>query len=77
MIPPNSLHRDVELGENDLLPAEGQWNVFYLLPLQMILLSASDRRCFFYVFKVPKGGAGVFACVDGLSGVTSAWSATA
>ena len=61
LIPPNALHRDVELGENDLLPAEGQWNTFHLLPLQMILLSARDRRCFSYVFKMPRGWAGIFA----------------
>ena len=33
LIPPNALHRDAELGENDLLPAEGQWNAVHLLPL--------------------------------------------
>ena len=61
MVPPNSLHRDLIVGENDLLPAEGQWNSFHLLPMQQILISARDRRCFFYVFRMPPKWSAVFA----------------
>ena len=46
LIPPNSLHADIELGKNDLLPSEGQINAVYMLPLQRLLMSARDRKCF-------------------------------
>ena len=61
LIPPNALHADLEIGENDLLPSEGQFNAVYMLPLQRLLMSARDRRCFFYVFLMPPGWSGVFA----------------
>ena len=65
LIPPKSLRSDIGLGENDLLPAGAFVKSAYLLPLQMLLMSARDRRCFFYVFSMPKGWSGVFAlCVQ-------------
>jgi hypothetical protein len=64
LVPPNSLHKNMNLGENDLLPSEAQWNAFHLLPLQLILMSARDRRCFFYIFRMPKPWTAIFTlCV--------------
>ena len=61
LVPVNGLHDDFDIGENDLLPSEGQFNSLYLLPMQQLLMSARDRRCFFYIFSMPQGWSGVFA----------------
>ena len=44
LIPINSLHDDVELGEYDLIPTEARFNSLFLLPLQYLLMSARDRK---------------------------------
>ena len=60
----NSLHADAVLGENDLMPSEAQFNNVHLRPLQLLLMSARDRRCFFYIFSLPGPWTSIFALCE-------------
>ena len=64
LVPANSLHADAVLGENDLMPSEAQFNNVHLRPLQLLLMSARDRRCFFYIFSLPGPWTSIFALCE-------------
>ena len=64
VVPANPVHADVRLGENDLMPSEAQFNNVHLRPLQLLLMSARDRRCFFYIFSLPGPWTSIFALCE-------------
>ena len=52
-------------GKNDLMPSGAQFNNVHIRPLQLLLMSARDRRCFFYVFELPGPWTSIFTlCED-------------
>ena len=52
MVPSNSLQRVIP-GDIATLPTTGQWNQIHLLQHEVMLMSSSDRKCFFYLFSLP------------------------
>jgi len=53
LIPSNSLQETI-CGDMEQLPTCGQWAGLYLLCHEMLLITATDRKCFFYVFRLPE-----------------------
>ena len=51
--PSNACQRMIA-GDLELLPCTTQWNGVQLEEYEMLLLSSSDRQCFFYVFSMPR-----------------------
>eukprot|EP00973_Karenia_brevis_P056242 7821409-Karenia_brevis.AAC.1 len=51
--PTNATQRCIE-GDISTLPTAGQWQNMALLENEIFLSSATDRKCFFYVFRLPK-----------------------
>ena len=51
MVPSNMIQHAIP-GDLGALPTTAQWNSFQLEQLEVLLLSSSDRRCFFYLFRM-------------------------
>ena len=51
--PSNACQRMIA-GDLELLPCTTQWNGVQLEEYEMVLLSSSDRQCFFYIFSMPR-----------------------
>ena len=58
--PSNSLQRVIP-GDIAQLPTTGQWNSVPLLQHEVMLLSSRDRKCFFYIFRLPRVWRGAMA----------------
>ncbi|CAK0841845.1 unnamed protein product [Prorocentrum cordatum] len=52
LVPSNVMQRVVG-GDMDQLPLSSQWSTITLLSHEIMLLTSSDRQCFFYVFRLP------------------------
>ena len=66
-IPTNSVQLPI-FGDIDALPSGGQWHSFILLQYEVLLMSLSDRKCFFYVFALPHSWLTLFMMAEGLKG---------
>ena len=49
--PSNALQRMI-FGDLDQLPTSAQWSAMQLEEFQILLMSSSDRQCFFYIFSL-------------------------
>ena len=51
MVPSNKIQHAIP-GDLEALPTTAQWNSLQLEHLEVMLLSSSDRKCFFYLFRM-------------------------
>ena len=51
MVPSNKIQHAIP-GDLEALPTTAQWNSLQLEQLEVMLLSSSDRKCFFYLFRM-------------------------
>ena len=50
---PQNLYQRTLTGDISALPTGFQWSCLTLMAEEMFLMSARDRRCFFYIFSLP------------------------